>query len=82
MPAGPPLVYKTAIRCHPAHATLRSSRAFERVSFVGSSTVEGALWGPRRAECDVAARLAYRSLAEEPMRLDDVFIIDLIRREG
>ena len=50
--------------------------------FVGSSTVEGALWGPRRAERDVAARLAYRSLAEEPMRLDDVFIIDLIRREG
>ena len=49
---------------------------------MGSSTVEGALWGPRRAERDVAARLAYRSLAEEPMRLDDVFIIDLVRREG
>lgn len=61
---------------------LRSPRAFERVSFVGSSTVEGALWGPRRAERDVAARLAYRSLAEEPMRLDDVFVIDLIRGEG
>ena len=61
---------------------LRSPLAFERLVYVGSFVADGELWGTRRLERDQSARSDYQAFANEPMSLDDTFVIDLIRREA
>lgn len=60
-----------------------SPRAFDALSFVGAEAVDASLWHARRCARDGEARRAYRKMtAEHDVRMDDLFVLDLMREAG
>ena len=58
---------------------LKSEKAFEKIEFVGAEPVEFEKYSRRRADRDSKAVATYQEIRNEPMKEDDLFIMDIIR---
>lgn len=62
---------------------IRSRRAFDALQFIEAEGVQAQEWHPRRWARDQQARQLYRDeVLEGEIRLDDVFVLDLMREAG
>ncbi|MCL1982096.1 MAG: DUF3990 domain-containing protein [Clostridiales bacterium] len=61
---------------------LKSSKAFKKLSFVGSETADGAIYFAKRQNRDKEAREQYLKRGRKTARRsDDIFMIDILREE-
>lgn len=62
---------------------IRSQRAFDALRFIEAEGVQAQVWHPRRWSRDQQARRLYHDeVLEGEIRLDDVFVLDLMREAG
>lgn len=59
---------------------LKSSRAFEKLEYIGSDKVRSAIFYPKKENRDRSARNDYRSLKQRPWKKGEIYMMQIIDR--